>query len=209
VDVKILDLTTDVPIPVVFLVMRRQAEFGPAACVGTASRVSPRQAVRKCINEAGQNFPYFRYLLDSEKSWQPAADFSNLITFDYHCLNYLKRPDLVPQAFAFCDECTDRVALSQLPDRSTGRVLADLQHCVARLGEAGYEVIVTDITTPDIAEVGLAAVRVIVPGLVPLHGEHPRPYLGVRRLFEVPLRLGWGRRGWSPESGLNPFPHPF
>src|SRR6185295_3075966 len=38
VDVKILDLTTDVPIPVVFLVMRRQAEFGPAACVGTASR---------------------------------------------------------------------------------------------------------------------------------------------------------------------------
>jgi ribosomal protein S12 methylthiotransferase accessory factor len=209
VDLKIFDLTTDLPIPVVFLVMRRQAEFGPVACVGTASRVSPRQALCKCILEAGQCFPYFRYLMDCEKDWQPAPDFSNLTTFDYHCLSYLKRPELVSQAFAFCDECTDRVALSALPDHSTGRVLADLEHCVARLGEAGYEVIVTDITTPDIAEVGLSVVRVIVPGLVPLHGQHARPFLGVRRLFEVPLRLGWNRRGWNPENGLNPFPHPF
>jgi ribosomal protein S12 methylthiotransferase accessory factor len=209
VDIKIFDLTTDVPIPVIFMVMRRQAESGPVACVGTASRVSPRQAVFKCVQEAGQNFPYLRYLLDSEKDWQPAADFSNLINFDYHFLSYLKRPDLIPPAFAFCDECSDRVALSELPDRSSGRVLADIEYCVASLGEAGYEVIVTDITTPDIAEVGLSVVRVIVPGLVPLHGQHPRPFLGVRRLFEVPLRLGWDRRGWSPESGLNPFPHPF
>jgi ribosomal protein S12 methylthiotransferase accessory factor len=209
VDVKIFDLTNDLQIPVVFLVMRRQAEFGPVACVGTAARVSPRQALRKCMVEAGQNFPYFRYLMDSEKNWQPAPDYSNLINFDYHCLNYLKRPELVPQAFAFCDQCTDRVALSELPDRSADRVLANLEHCVARLGEAGYNVIVADITTPDIAAVGLSVVRVIVPGLVPLHGQHPRPFLGVRRLFEVPFRLGWDKRGWSPEDGLNPFPHPF
>lgn len=209
VDVQVFDITTDVPIPVAFLVMRRQAEFGSVACVGTAARVSPRQAVRKCMHEAAQAFPYFRYLMDSEKDWQPAADFSNLTTFDYHCLTYLKRPELIPRAFAFCDACEERVALSEIPDRSAGRVLADLEHCVARLHEAGYEVIVTDITTPDIAEVGLAVVRVIVPGLVPLHGQHLRPFLGARRLFEVPSRLGWERRGWSPEGGINPFPHPF
>ena len=209
VDVKVFEITTDVAIPVAFMVMRRQAEFGPVACVGTAARLAPRQAVRKCMYEAGQCFPYFRYLLNSDKGWQPAADFSNLVNFDYHCLTYLKRPELVPQAFAFCDECEDRVALSEMPDRSAGRVLADIEYCVARLGEAGYSVIVTDITTPDIAEVGLAVVRVIVPGLVPLHGVHPRPFLGASRLFEVPFRLGWDRRGWNPESGLNPFPHPF
>lgn len=197
VDVKIFDITTDVPIPVVFLVMRRQAEFGPVVCVGTAARLAPQQAVRKCMQEAGQAFPYFRYLLDSEKKWQPAPDFSNLINFDYHCLNYLKRPDLVPPAFSFCDECDDRVLLSELPDRSAGRVLADLEYCVARLDEAGHDVIVADITTPDIADAGLSVVRVIVPGLVPLHGHHLRPFLGVRRLFE------------ALEGELNPFPHPF
>lgn len=209
VDVKFFDLTTDVPIPVVFLVMRRQAECGPVVCLATASRLSPRHAVGKCIQEGGQNFPLIRYLLANEKDWQPAPDFSNLTTFDYHFLNYLKRPDLVPQAFAFYDECEDRVALSHLPDHSTGRVLADIEYCVTCLRKAEYEVIVTDVTTPDIAEVGFSVVRVIVPGLVPLHGNHLRPSLGVRRLFEVPFQLGWDRRGWSPDSGLNPFPHPF
>lgn len=209
VDVKIFDLTTDVRIPVVFLAMRRASEIGPVACVGCAARVAPRQALRKAAMEAGQNFPYLRYVLESEKDWQPAPDFSNLLNFDHHFLTYVKRPELVAPAFAFLDECPQRVALSDVPDHSSGRVLGDLEHCVARVGAAGYEVIVIDITTPDIAEVGFSVVRVVVPGLLPLHGQHLRPYLGVRRLFEMPQRLGWDRRDSGPESGFNPFPHPF
>jgi ribosomal protein S12 methylthiotransferase accessory factor len=209
VDVKFFDLTTDVSIPVVFVVMRRQAELGPVPCQGIASRLSPRHAVRKCIHEAGQNFPFIRNLMASEKDWHPAPDFSNLTTFDYHFLAYLKRPDLVPQAFAFYDECADRIALSKLPDRSSGRALADIEYCVRRLEQAGYEAIVVDITSPDIAEVGLSVVRVIVPGLVPLHGNHLRPFLGVRRLFEAPSRLGWDPPRMSSETELNPWPHPF
>src|SRR5207244_379660 len=140
VDVRFFDVTTDVAIPVVFIVMRRQAECGPVTCVGAASRLSPREAVRKCIQEAGQTFPYLRYLLGSQKDWHPAPYFSNVTNFDYHYLTYLKRPDLVSRAFAFCDECQDTVALSHLPDRSTGRVLADLEYCVESLREAGFEV---------------------------------------------------------------------
>jgi len=196
VDVKFFDLTTDLSIPVVFLVMRRQTEFGPLACLGTASRLSPRHAVRKCILEAGQNFPLVRNLLAREKDWQPAPDFSNLNTFDYHFLAYVKRPELVAEAFAFFDACEHRVALSQVPDRSTGRVLTDIEYAVASLRTAGHEVIVADITTPEIADVGFSVVRVIVPGLVPLHGNHLRPFLGVRRLVDVPYPL-------------NPTPHPF
>ena len=209
VDVKFFDLTTDVPIPVVFLIMRRQTEFGPVTCLGAASRVSPRRAVRKCIVEGGQNFPVIRNLLTSERDWQPAPDFSNLTTFDYHFLTYLKRPELVPEAFAFYDHCEDRVRLSELPDHSTGRVLGDIEYCVESLRRAGYEAIVVDITTPDVAEAGLCVMRVVVPGLVPLHGNHQRPFLGVRRIAEAPFRLGWHRRGWNADGGLNPWPHPF
>jgi ribosomal protein S12 methylthiotransferase accessory factor len=209
VDVKVFDVTLDLAIPVVFLVMRRPAEFGPAVCVGSAARLAPRQAVRKCMREAGQSFPYLRYLLEKEKGWQPAPDLSNLVNFEHHVLHYLRRPDLVPQAFAFCDACEESVRLSELPDRSTGRVLGDLERCVECLGEAGYDVIAADLTTPDVREVGLRVVRVIIPGLVPLHGNHLRPYLGVRRLFDVPRRLGWDGRAASSPSGLNPFPHAF
>jgi ribosomal protein S12 methylthiotransferase accessory factor len=209
VDVKVFDLTTDVAIPVAFVVTRRQAETGPVPCQGLASRLSPQRAVRKCIHEAGQTFPVVRNLLAKERDWRPASDFSNVSTFEYHFLTYLKRPELVAPAFAFYDECEDRIALSALADRSTGRVLGDIEYCVAELGRAGYEVIVVDITTEDIAAAGLSVVRVLVPGLVPLHHDHRRPYLGVRRLFDVPWRLEWDRRGWSLDGGFNPLPHPF
>ncbi len=208
VDLQFFDLTTDIPIPVVFAIMRRQAEMGPVVCQGLASRVSPTVAVRKCIHEAGQNFPFIRNLLSGERNWHPAEDFTNVSTFDHHFLTYLKRPDLVRRAFAFFDQCEDRASLSTLPDHATGRVLGDIDYCVSQLRKAGYEAIVVDVTAPDIAEVGLSVVRVIVPGLVPLHSHHLRPFLGVRRLFEAAQRLGWNQNGHG-DHGLNSMPHPF
>ncbi len=209
VDVRAFELATDLDIPAVLLVMRRQTEIGPVACVGSAARLSARQALLKSMHEAAQNFPYLRYVLEGEKHWQPAPDFSNLETFDHHFLTYLKRPELVPQGFAFLDRCPLRVPLSQIPDGSTGRVLGDLECCLARIEKAGYEVIACDLTTPDVAEVGFSVVRVVIPGLMPLHSHHRRPHLGVRRLFELPARLNWHRAGWDPMAGLNPLPHPF
>lgn len=209
VDIQVFDISLDLPIPVLFLLLQRPAEFGPTLCIGASARLSPRRAVRKCMAEAGQAFPYFRFLLETDPHWQPAADLSNLTSFDHHSMFYLKRPDLIPEAFSFCYEEPERVPLSQMPDVSTGRVLGDLNYCIDRLSEQGLEVIVVEITTPDILEVGMRVVRVLVPGLVPLHGNHLRPFLGARRLFEVPHQLGWERSGWSPGQGLNPFPHPF
>jgi ribosomal protein S12 methylthiotransferase accessory factor len=209
VDLRFFDLTTDVAIPVVFAVMRRQGEAGPAICQGLASRLSARRAVHKCVHEAAQNFPFIRSLLTTERAWQPAPDFSNVTSFDYHLLMYLRRPDLVPKALAFFDACEEEVALSALPDLSTGGVRGDIEYCVRQLARAGYETIVVDMTSPDIADIGLSVVRVIVPGLVPLHAHHLRPFLGARRLFEAPRRLGWDRRGWNSGAGLNAMPHTF
>ncbi len=209
VDVRVFDLTTDIAIPVVFLIMRRRIDFGPLVCLGAASKLSPPHAIRKAILEGGQNFPLVRNLLAIDRTWEPAEDFSNLLTFDHNFLTYVKRPDFVAPAFRFFDDCADRVALSRMPDRSTGRVRSDIDYAVAALRAAGHEVLVVDITTPEIADIGFSVVRVIVPGLVPLHGTHQRPYLGVRRLFDAPARLGWDRRGCSPDTGLNPYPHPF
>jgi oxazoline/thiazoline synthase len=52
-----------------------------------------------------------------------------------------------------------------------------------------------DQTRPDI---GLSAVKVIVPGL-----RHFWPRFGPGRLYDVPVRLGWIDRP-RPEADLNP-----
>jgi ribosomal protein S12 methylthiotransferase accessory factor len=201
VDLRLFDLTLDFGIPVVMLALKRPAEFGTAFGVTAAARLSPRAAAVKAVHESGQLFTLFRHMLD--RDWQPAPDFSNVTDFELHTLLYLRRPELIPEAMSFCDHPGREVALSQMPDLSTGRVLGDLRLCLERLKAGGFEAVVVDLTTPDIRQVGLRVVRVVAPGLVPLHGDHLR-YLGVQRIRELPRRLGW-----DTDAGLNPYPHPF
>lgn len=209
VDLRVYDASLDVPITACFVVMRRPAEFGPAICVGSAARLEPKAAVHKCLLEAGQGIPYFRFLLGQLGDWEPAEDYSDLTSFDHHCVFYLRRPNLVPEAFAFLDEPDGEVALSGLPDRSTGRVLGDLQRCLELVREAGLEVVMVEITTPDVAQLGLRVVRVLIPGMVPLHGVYKYPFLGARRLAEFPPTFGAWPEGGRRRENFNPFPHPF
>lgn len=55
--------------------------------------------------------------------------------------------------------------------------------------EKGYEIIVVNITTPDIRSAGIEVVRVIIPGLVP-NFSAAFPALGLDRLREDPVKLG-------------------
>jgi len=209
VNLQIFYNTLDIPAASVLVILRRPTEFGPVLCIGSAARLDPRRAVLKCLYEAGQGVASIRCLCKQEAGWVPAADFSNLENFNLHALHYNVRPELIPEAFGFCDRVAEEVPLSALPDPSTGRALGDLEYLIERLREVGSEVVVVDITTPDIRELGLRVVRVLATRLVPLHGNHNKPYLGSRRLYEVPEKLGWARGGWDPSAGLNPYPHPF
>ena len=75
-----------------------------------------------------------------------------------------------------------------------------------RVEALGLEVIVVDITSPDVASTGLRVVRVIVPGTV---GNAPAafPFLGLGRVQELAVELGW-RSTPLPEADLNYFPLP-
>ncbi|WP_166355678.1 YcaO-like family protein [Phytoactinopolyspora limicola] len=90
-------------------------------------------------------------------------------------------------------------SVPSLPDRS----LATYRHLVER---AGYEIIVVDLTTPDVAASGLRVVRVIVPGLV---SNFPAafPFTGHGRLQTAPVDLGW-RDEPLDEAELTLFPLP-
>jgi len=80
---------------------------------------------------------------------------------------------------------SSRVALADIPRISDPR-----RNYLTRLAEAGHRVASVDVTTPDVRAAGLCVVRVVVPGL---YGNAPAafPYLGGRRLYEVPAAAGW------------------
>ena len=76
-----------------------------------------------------------------------------------------------------------------------GDLAADVRRCQSLLEAKGLEVLVLDQTRPDI---GLAVVRVIVPGL-----RHFWARFAPGRLYDVPLELGWVPRRLR-EDELNP-----
>ena len=69
--------------------------------------------------------------------------------------------------------------------------------CKEIVEKHGMEMLVTDLTRPDI---GLRVVKVIVPGM-----RHWWKRLGKGRLYEVPVKMGWLKEALA-ENQLNPFP---
>ena len=74
----------------------------------------------------------------------------------------------------------------------------DIRVCVDIMQRHGKEVIVLDMTRPDI---GFPAVKVIIPGLC-----HFWARFGLRRLYDVPVKLGWLTQPLLEEQ-LNPIPY--
>jgi ribosomal protein S12 methylthiotransferase accessory factor len=96
--------------------------------------------------------------------------------------------------------------LDELPNRSRS-VRDDLTTAVEGLARAGCRVAYADLTTDDVRPYGVHVVRTIATGLQPMHFGHGEERLGGRRLFELPVRLGYADEPRS-ESDLNPCPHP-
>ncbi|MFC8190287.1 YcaO-like family protein [Cellulomonas sp. NPDC057328] len=90
--------------------------------------------------------------------------------------------------------------LPRLPDRSAATYRAAVE-------AAGLEVVVVDLTTPDVASTGMRVVRVLVPGTV---GNAPAafPFLGRRRVQDLAVELGWRETPLAEHELLTfPLPH--
>lgn len=72
--------------------------------------------------------------------------------------------------------------------------------------KAGIDVYMADLTTPDLADAGLKVVRAVMPQAVRLYREFELPFLGGRRLYEAPQKLGCTA---LHEEQLRLKPHPF
>lgn len=81
----------------------------------------------------------------------------------------------------------------------------ELAFLVDRLRKIGWEAVAVDLTTDELRDVGLWAVRVIIPQAVPISFVHRARYLGTPRLYEYPERLGIE----LTEDDINPGPMPF
>jgi ribosomal protein S12 methylthiotransferase accessory factor len=183
-DLWVLDLTSDLGIPVFAAVARRTDQPEEQLTLGYGAHLDPCIGVLRALTELNQlgALLWGAYATSPRDTrWQ----WWQTVTLAHH-------PYLAP------DVSTPPRTRADYGRLWGDDVREDVRRCQASVEEQGLEVLVLDQTRPD---TGLPVVQVIVPGL--RHFRPPR--LAPGRLYDVPLKLGWLREPLA-EDQLNPDP---
>lgn len=197
------DITYDLEIPTVFGICVGKAEFGDFIAVGTATRFTKGEALKKVIQEIAQTIPYYRFMLSNDHSI-PSDDFSELKDFEQHSMFYMKRKEY-RHVFDRWLHVSPSVYVD-INEKSPLNTRQILKQILSKLKEKGYNVLLKDLTTVDAFESGFFCTRVIVPQLLQMTGAYTFYPLGGKRLYEVPKLLGYISHEYDK---LNKYPHPF
>ncbi len=179
----VLDLTTDLEIPVCVAVSAD--EQGANVSLGFAAALDMGRAVSAACAEMLQ-LELSMSLIARARDEEPATKTRHTKMMD----TWLKRANFkrVPHLVAAGGERTvpDPVPVME------GSPADLIAWCEERCRQMGLSLWVLDSSRP---ELPVHAARVVVPGLC-----HYKAQLGVRRLYEVPLALGWSSRPLREED---------
>ncbi len=185
-DLWVLDLTSDLGVPVYAAVSRRRHAVEDVI-IGFGAHFDPKVAMLRAVTELNQFLPAV-YKRDAEGNTR--YNFPEGLAYEWwRSATIASEPYLVP-----AEHLSTRTLADATPWVSDD-LKTDVEHCVDVAARAGMEVLVLDQTRPDI---GMSVCHVFVPGL-----RHFWRRLGPGRLYDVPVQLGWLDRA-NTEAELNP-----
>jgi oxazoline/thiazoline synthase len=184
----VLDLTTDLGIPVFASITRRTDGLKEQIMPGFGAHLDPKIALLRAVTEMNQ-------MLTSPLLGKPEKG-AQKEPVDPDTAHWLETATLADHPYLLPAEEQPRAA-GFYPWAWTDDVMDDVRACQALVERVGLEMLVLDQTRP---EVGLPVAKVIVPGL-----RHFWARLAPGRLYHVPVQLGWLARPLA-ERELNPIP---
>ena len=182
----VLDLTSDIDIPVFVAVSHRLDAASEQILIGFGADADAGAALRHATRELLQ---HLAGALDSGAAGHRHYDQQQWVDF-WATATVENQPYLVP---------SDDPPRGDFPSRAAGDVRDEVERCRSLLEARDLELLVLDLTRP---EVGVPVAKAIVPGL---RVERPRHAPG--RLYDVPVELGWLERPRT-EDELNPLARP-
>jgi ribosomal protein S12 methylthiotransferase accessory factor len=181
----VLDVTSDLGIPVMAAVSRRIDKPAEDILLGFGAHPDPGVAARRALGELGQLLPSVIGARADGTGYASDPHLDRWWTYATAANQPYLRPDPLQ---------TERAAADYRYRSSTTLNLEFIYRAARR---AGLDVLVLDQTRPDI---NMPVVKVVVPGL-----RHFWPRLAPGRLFDVPVALG-RKAEPTPYEELNPIP---
>ena len=174
-----------------------------AVVVMAATRLNPREAIVKVIDETASSRYALEKLVHEPRRYNP-EDFRSFTRLTDGATYYSDAQNLSDFDFLIKNDCT--CAIDDMPNLKTGDVEADLRRLVSLFRERELELVVVDITVPQARQMGFYVVKVIAPQLLPLTTNYNLRYLASERLYEAPVCMGYEAKRYDQ---INPLPQPF
>ncbi|MEX5218033.1 MAG: YcaO-like family protein [Nitrospira sp.] len=201
--VHLFNMTFDHGVPCILSVMASSCPQVPALAFAAASAPSPEEAVRKSLEELAHTRRHAVQLKANRERFVPQPDYSNVINQETHVLLFTDQAQCSLAEFLFTSESW--ADFQDLPDISNRSPEHTLRHLINAITSQGHRILLKDLTTPDVQELGFYVVRAVIPGFHPLFMGYKNRALGGKRLWTVPQMLGYQ----SLTGRDNPAPHPF
>lgn len=201
--IRAFDLTPHFsPHPVCLVAAEMPLLGRPRIGVGLACRSTWADAREKAHMEALQSVVFAGEMLARDASlWNIGPD--GCVGFDQHALYYSAHPDrwatlpLLRGDGPHAPPASDSAGLRGADDA------AELEQLVRSCAGVGVQFLATELTTPDLWQIGLRVVRVLSPQLTPIHHHHRFPNLA-GTTSDLHLRYPWAVASTYP----SPHPHP-
>ncbi|NMO51807.1 TOMM precursor leader peptide-binding protein [Actinoplanes sp. TBRC 11911] len=196
IDLELYVLHTDMPVTVVLaLGADRDLDRRPSVVAGLAAHPDWVTACRKAALEVGQVRPALRARLRDPATASRLATLvatpSAVATLEEHDLLFADASARPALDFL---RSTPVTAPAE-PERPADPLAELVRHA---------RILYRDLTTPDVAGLGVHVARAVLPGFQPIHFGAGEPRLAGRRLRELPERLGVT----AGHDGVNLYPHP-
>jgi ribosomal protein S12 methylthiotransferase accessory factor len=172
----VLDLTSDLGIPVFGAVSRLTNGAQERIVIGFGAHLEPRIALMRAVTEVNQMLVW---LLPAEQQEKEIPD--NLE--DPELRRWLENATIATDPYLVPSESGSLRTAQAYAKQWTDDLRDDLLLCKGIVERQGLEMLVLDQTRPDI---GLPVVKVIVPGL-----RHFWARFAPGRLYDAPVKLGW------------------
>lgn len=186
-DAWVLDLTSDVSVPVFGALSSRRGPGKPEIIFGFGAHPDASIALRRCVTEMNQMLATV-LRPERERQRQLRGEYDD-------ALAWWAQESLEGNRYVLPDDGASPRTATEFSRRASTHVLDDLEDTLNRVRRRGLDVFVRDMARADL---GVPVVRVLAPGL-----RHFWRRLAPGRLYDVPTELG-RLPGPQPETHLNP-----
>lgn len=195
--IHLFDITTDVPIPTRFALLIDAYRGRSLVACGAATHWHSDAAAERSILEALVVRRAVQKIIRTHPIRNYGQDYEKVREAEEHLNFYTDPRNLSALDFLTGMKASPNIEIDiSTADRD---VSVQLKACLQWLAVRNFEAVVVDITRPEVAELGLCVVRVIVPGMLPLTFGTQYVCAGGQRLSDAS----------AEKMQLNPMPHPF